>query len=64
MIQTWYLAADMQLHLLAPLLLYPIWRWPQRAFKLLIIFVVTSTVIPFLYIYITKALPFYMIGAQ
>lgn len=25
--QTWYLAVDMQLFLVAPLVIYPLWRW-------------------------------------
>ncbi|CAB3360014.1 Hypothetical predicted protein [Cloeon dipterum] len=28
-VQTWYLGADMQLYLLAPLIVYPIWMWPS-----------------------------------
>ncbi|GLH06382.1 Uncharacterized protein GBIM_11912, partial [Gryllus bimaculatus] len=28
-VQTWYLAADMQLYWLSPLLLWPLWRWPR-----------------------------------
>ena len=25
--QTWYLAADMQLFLISPVFIYPLWRW-------------------------------------
>ena len=25
--QSWYLAADMQMYLISPLLIYPLWRW-------------------------------------
>ena len=25
--QTWYLSVDMQLFLVSPLLIYPLWRW-------------------------------------
>lgn len=28
---SWYLAVDMQLFLLSPLLLWPLWRWRHRA---------------------------------
>ncbi|CAB3360012.1 Hypothetical predicted protein [Cloeon dipterum] len=28
-VQTWYLGADMQLYLLAPVIVYPIWMWPS-----------------------------------
>ncbi|KAJ8894635.1 hypothetical protein PR048_007299 [Dryococelus australis] len=28
MLQSWYLSADMHLFLLAPLIIYPMWRWP------------------------------------
>lgn len=29
MVQTWYLAVDMQLFVVAPLIIYPIWRWKK-----------------------------------
>ena len=27
---TWYSAVDMQLLILSPLFVYPLWRWPRR----------------------------------
>ena len=27
MTETWYLAADMQLFLVSPLIIFPLWRW-------------------------------------
>uniref|UniRef100_A0A182P7U7 Nose resistant-to-fluoxetine protein N-terminal domain-containing protein n=1 Tax=Anopheles epiroticus TaxID=199890 RepID=A0A182P7U7_9DIPT len=32
---SWYLSVDMQLYLLAPLLVYPLWRWGRRVLLLL-----------------------------
>ena len=29
MAETWYLANDMQLFLISPLLIYPLWRWKK-----------------------------------
>ncbi|XP_068083090.1 nose resistant to fluoxetine protein 6 [Anabrus simplex] len=43
--QSWYLAADMQLFLLAPLVLYPLWRWPTAG-KLLTAGVLILSVVP------------------
>ena len=36
--QSWYLAADMQMYLISPLLIYPLWRW-RRAGKVWMAFV-------------------------
>lgn len=36
-VQTWYLAADMQLYWLSPLLLWPLWRWPRAGKGLLLV---------------------------
>lgn len=45
--QTWYLAVDMQLFWLSPLLLYPLARWPRLGKGLLAFVIIFSIVIPF-----------------
>jgi peptidoglycan/LPS O-acetylase OafA/YrhL len=45
--QTWYLAVDMQLFWLSPLLLYPLARWPRLGKGLLALVILLSVVIPF-----------------
>jgi peptidoglycan/LPS O-acetylase OafA/YrhL len=37
---TWYLAADFQLFLITPLLVYPLWRWRKKFFWFLPVLVV------------------------
>ncbi|XP_058127296.1 nose resistant to fluoxetine protein 6-like [Anopheles ziemanni] len=41
---TWYLSVDMQLYLLAPLLIYPLWRWGRRALLLVVALALASMV--------------------
>ena len=36
--ETWYLAVDMQLFLMAPFLIYPLWRWKKVGLTLLAFF--------------------------
>jgi len=43
MIQSWYLAADMQLFILSPLFIYPLWRW-KKAGLAWIIFAITAVI--------------------
>ncbi|XP_023719920.1 nose resistant to fluoxetine protein 6 isoform X3 [Cryptotermes secundus] len=45
--QTWYLAVDMQLFWLSPLLLYPLARWPRFGKGLLAFVIFLSIIIPF-----------------
>lgn len=41
---SWYLMVDMQLYVLSPLVLYPIWRWKKRVgLMILLIFAVASS---------------------
>ncbi|KAJ8877934.1 hypothetical protein PR048_022393 [Dryococelus australis] len=42
-VQSWYLATDMQFYWLSPLILYPLWRWPKAGWTLLIAALVAST---------------------
>ena len=41
MIQSWYLAADMQLFILSPLFVYPLWRWRRAGLAWIIFAIVT-----------------------
>lgn len=45
--QTWYLAVDMQLFWLSPLVLYPLQRWPRLGRVMLVLLVVLSIAVPF-----------------
>lgn len=65
MFQSWYLAADTQLFLLAPLLLYPMWKLGRRAGLLLVSAVVSvSVVIPFWVTYFGRLDPTLMIFTE
>jgi len=43
---TWYLACDMQLFVLAPVILYPLCRWPRAGYVLLTMALVSSVLTP------------------
>jgi peptidoglycan/LPS O-acetylase OafA/YrhL len=64
MLQSWYLAVDMQLHLLAPLLIYPLWRWAQYASTILALALTAATVVPYIIIFAIKAPAIFMISAS
>ncbi|XP_068082949.1 nose resistant to fluoxetine protein 6 [Anabrus simplex] len=51
-LQSWYLSADMQLFLLAPLIVYPMWRWPRIGKVLLGVLILISILVPFLITYV------------
>jgi peptidoglycan/LPS O-acetylase OafA/YrhL len=52
--QTWYLAVDMQLFSLSPLLLYPLAKSPRFGKRLLAFVIFISLVIPFAITYAEK----------
>lgn len=52
--ESWYLATDMQLFILAPLLLYPIWRWRGRFIWLLPAISISSMTYMFWYFFTKK----------
>lgn len=56
--QTWYLAVDMQLFLISPLILYPLRKWPTKTLVALCIIVILGIVSPAIiaYQYELKAL--------
>ncbi|XP_059481023.1 nose resistant to fluoxetine protein 6-like [Neocloeon triangulifer] len=64
MVQTWYLAMDFQLCLLAPLIVYPLWKWPNVGKFLFTSVALLSIAIPFLTIYCSRAIPSYILGAS
>ncbi|XP_029710860.1 nose resistant to fluoxetine protein 6 [Aedes albopictus] len=65
MFQSWYLAADSQLFVLAPLLLYPLWRYGRRTGAVLLGTVAAvSVAIPFLVTYYGKLDPSLLIFAD
>lgn len=41
---TWYLAADFQLFVLSPILIYPAWRWRWKFFAVFLIMILLSKV--------------------
>ncbi|KAG5684438.1 hypothetical protein PVAND_013672 [Polypedilum vanderplanki] len=59
--QSWYLAADTQLFLLAPLLIYPLWRNRKLGLYLTGIVALISIVIPFYVTYTNNLDPTFMI---
>ncbi|XP_049276977.1 nose resistant to fluoxetine protein 6-like [Anopheles funestus] len=62
MFQSWYLATDTQLFVLAPLLLYPMWRYGHRVALLLLGSVTfTSILVPFYVTYVRQLDPTFMI---
>ncbi|XP_052900794.1 nose resistant to fluoxetine protein 6-like [Anopheles moucheti] len=65
MFQSWYLATDTQLFVLAPLLLYPMWRYGHRV-ALLLIGSLTglSILVPFTVTYVRQLDPTFMIFAD
>lgn len=48
MFQSWYLAADTQLFVLAPLVVYPLWRWRRLGLAALGGLAVVSVLVPLL----------------
>ncbi|KAF6211749.1 hypothetical protein GE061_012264 [Apolygus lucorum] len=48
MLQSWYLSADMQMFWAAPLLMYPLWKWPIFGYLLTTLFLGASVAAPLL----------------
>ncbi|XP_071445528.1 nose resistant to fluoxetine protein 6-like [Hetaerina americana] len=64
LVQSWYLAADMQMCLLSPLLIYPLWRWPRKGAALLILATAISVALPFATTYAYQLPGFYHVGTS
>lgn len=58
---TWYLAVDMQLFLLSPIFIYPLWRWPSK-FGLPIVFLgLTAPALYSMIIYLKWDIPLFFL---
>lgn len=64
MFQSWYLSADTQLFILAPLILYPLWRWRRAGMGLLAAVTIVSTLIPLVVTYVKKIDPTFLVFAE
>lgn len=51
MIDTWYLAVDTQLFLIAPFIIYILWRWKKSGLVVLAILVLASIATNFFFIF-------------
>lgn len=61
MFQSWYLATDTQLFILAPLVLYPLWKWKTFGKVFLGLVTFTTAIIPFLVTYINELDPTFLV---
>ncbi|XP_046394827.1 nose resistant to fluoxetine protein 6-like [Ischnura elegans] len=52
MFQSWYVTCDMHFFLMAPLLVYPLWRWPRYGRVALLLVTLASVCVPFAVTYI------------
>lgn len=64
MFQSWYLSTDTQLFILAPLILYPLWRWRKLGMGILGAATVVTTLIPFVVTLVKKMDPTFLIFAE
>lgn len=64
MFQSWYLATDTQLFVLAPLILYPLWKWRKIGVTILGATTIITIVIPFLLTYVGKLDPTFLAFAE
>jgi peptidoglycan/LPS O-acetylase OafA/YrhL len=64
MFQSWYLATDTQMFILAPLVLYPLWKWRRVGVYLLAAMTSVSVVIPFLVTYVNRLDPTFLMFAD
>lgn len=54
MMQSWYLMVDMQLHVLSPLVLIPLWKWRRVGLGWLGVVILSSCAVPFAVTYANK----------
>lgn len=64
MFQSWYLATDTQLFIVAPLILYPLWRWRRVGVSLLGVVSVVSVIVPFCVTLFNKLDPTFLAFAE
>jgi peptidoglycan/LPS O-acetylase OafA/YrhL len=60
---TWYLACDMQMFILSPLLIWPLWRWRRAGLAWVILNIVAFTC-GLIVTYATNDLPPTLIGTR
>ena len=48
MFQSWYLSVDTQLFILAPAIIYPLWKWRKIGHYILGVTTIVATVLPFI----------------
>ena len=58
--QAWYLAVDMQLFWLTPILLFPLWLWPALGIALCWVAVLASVIVVFSIAYVNHLSPGYL----
>uniref|UniRef100_A0A182JYF2 Nose resistant-to-fluoxetine protein N-terminal domain-containing protein n=1 Tax=Anopheles christyi TaxID=43041 RepID=A0A182JYF2_9DIPT len=49
---SWYLSVDMQLYMLAPFLIYPLWRWGRRVLIVIVALIIASMVAVFVLFFV------------
>ncbi|XP_034252824.1 O-acyltransferase like protein-like [Thrips palmi] len=54
MMQSWYLMVDMQLHILSPLVLIPLWKYRRIGLSWLGVVILASCAVPFAVTYVNK----------
>lgn len=64
MFQSWYLSADTQLFILAPLILYPLWRCRKAGVGVLTVATIATTLIPFVVTYMKNVDPTFLVFAE
>ncbi|XP_033609915.1 nose resistant to fluoxetine protein 6-like [Cryptotermes secundus] len=63
--QSWYLSVDMQLFLLSPIVLYPLWKWPRKwNFLLLGTLAIAGVVSPFTISYVEEVSATFFVEKQ
>lgn len=60
MFQSWYLAVDTQLFIIAPIFIYPLWRWRQIGEWMLGTASILAVIVPFFVTFIYKLDPTFM----
>lgn len=60
MFQSWYLAVDTQMFIIAPAFIYPLWRWRRVGEWMLGITSVLAVIVPFVITFAYKLDPTFM----
>lgn len=64
MFQSWYLAVDTQFFVLAPLIIYPLWKWSSIGEIVLLVVSLISIAIPFAVTYVNHLDPVLMMYSK